>query len=223
MNDEPVTPPTSNPGEPRRPRRGRARSVAVEMEIETRPPTGTPHEHAAPTDPVETPSIGAPHKYATPADPVDPVPTTIGWDESPSSRRSAEQLFEVEIDIRQQSEQQSGSQAALGNFAAGVVRLIGENLQRMTNEQVERVNSLLQGVDLRDYLDPDFWKGIGMVLRYQIDEQINFIQRRQRGEYTTDPFGMDREIIEVARPFLSFMYHTWWRVQASGLEHVPAT
>ncbi|OAN45246.1 glycerol acyltransferase [Chloroflexus islandicus] len=223
MNDEPVTPPTSDPGEPRRPRRGRARAVAVEMEVEP-PPTGAPNHHAAPTDPVEPPPTGAPNDHTAPADPVDPPPvaTALEWDESPPTRRSAEQLFEVEIDIRQQSEQQPGPQAALGNFAAGVVRLIGENLQRMTNEQVERVNSMLQGVDLRDYLDPDFWKGIGMVLRYQIDEQINFIQRRQRGEYTTDPFGMDREIIEVARPFLSFMYHTWWRVQASGLEHVPA-
>ncbi len=198
MSDEAELPVPVEPAEPRRSRRNRA--VAVELETER-----------AAADP------------APPAPNNPPVPRPLAdWEEPAPARQSSERLFEVEIDIRQRSEQQSGSQAALGNIAAGVVRLIGENLQRMTSEQVARVNSMLQGVDLRDYLDPDFWKGIGMVLRYQIDEQINFIQRRQRGEYTTDPFGMDREIIEIARPFLSFMYYTWWRVSASGLERVPA-
>jgi 1-acyl-sn-glycerol-3-phosphate acyltransferase len=81
---------------------------------------------------------------------------------------------------------------------------------------------MLRGVDLKDYLDPDFWRGLGMVLRYQIDEQASFIRRRMSGEYTTDPYGMDREAIEIVRPLLRFMYRTWWRVSAEGLEHVPA-
>ncbi len=207
MNDEPVdSQPTA--AEPRRSRRRRAQTVTVETEqVSIQAPTdhsgidGTVHRTVAPS-----PS----------------TPKSLEWDEPAPARRTGEQLFEVEIDIRQQSNQQPPPQAALAHFAAGVVRLIGENLQRMTQEQIERVNSMLQGVDLRDYLDPDFWKGIGMVLRYQIDEQVNFIQRRLRGEYSTDPFGMDREIIEIARPFLTFMYTTWWRVTATGLEHVPA-
>jgi len=207
MNDEPVdSQPTA--AEPRRSRRRRAQTVTVETEqVSIQAPTdhsgidGTVHGTVAPSQ---------------------STPKSLEWDEPAPARRTGEQLFEVEIDIRQQSNQQPPPQAALAHFAAGVVRLIGENLQRMTQEQIVRVNSMLQGVDLRDYLDPDFWKGIGMVLRYQIDEQVNFIQRRLRGEYSTDPFGMDREIIEIARPFLTFMYTTWWRVTATGLEHVPA-
>ena len=207
MNDEPVdSQPTA--AEPRRSRRRRAQTVTVETEQVSIQATtdhsgidGTVHGTVAPSQ---------------------STPKSLEWDEPAPARRTGEQLFEVEIDIRQQSNQQPSPQATLAHFAAGVVRLIGENLQRMTQEQIERVNSMLQGVDLRDYLDPDFWKGIGMVLRYQIDEQVNFIQRRLRGEYSTDPFGMDREIIEIARPFLTFMYTTWWRVTATGLEHVPA-
>ncbi len=207
MNDEPVdSQPTA--AEPRRSRRRRAQTVTVETEqVSIQAPTdhsgidGTVHGTVALSQ---------------------STPKSLEWDEPAPARRTGEQLFEVEIDIRQQSNQQPSPQATLAHFAAGVVRLIGENLQRMTQEQIERVNSMLQGVDLRDYLDPDFWKGIGMVLRYQIDEQVNFIQRRLRGEYSTDPFGMDREIIEIARPFLTFMYTTWWRVTATGLEHVPA-
>ncbi|WP_028458124.1 lysophospholipid acyltransferase family protein [Chloroflexus sp. Y-396-1] len=207
MNDEPVdSQPTA--AEPRRSRRRRAQTVTVETEQVS---------IQAPTD-----HSGIDGTVPGTVAPSPSTPKSLEWDEPTPARRTGEQLFEVEIDIRQQSNQQPPPQAALAHFAAGVVRLIGENLQRMTQEQIERVNSMLQGVDLRDYLDPDFWKGIGMVLRYQIDEQVNFIQRRLRGEYSTDPFGMDREIIEIARPFLTFMYTTWWRVTATGLEHVPA-
>lgn len=209
MNDEPVDPLTSDT-EVQHPRRRRTKAVSIETTSEP-PTTATPDHVDGAVAP--TPVLDAPQ----------PSPSLTSWDEPSASGRSAEQLFEVEIDIRQQSEQQPAPQAALGQFAAGVIRLIGENLQRMTNEQVERINSTLQGVDLRDYLDPDFWKGVGMILQYQINEQVSFIQRRLRGEYSTDPFGMDREIIEIARPFLSFMYSTWWRVTATGLEHVPAS
>lgn len=193
-------------------RRGRTKAVAVEIESGAPAPAAASPDHTASAEEV------ADRREAT--DP--PSAVSVEWESPQPSRSTAEQLFEVEIDIRQHSEQQTGSQAALGNFAAGVVRLIGENLQRMTAAQIERVNSMLQGVDLRDYLDPDFWRGIGMVLRYQIDEQVQFIQRRLRGDYSTDPFGMDRDIIEVARPFLTFMYRTWWRVTTTGLEHVPS-
>jgi 1-acyl-sn-glycerol-3-phosphate acyltransferase len=80
---------------------------------------------------------------------------------------------------------------------------------------------MLQGIDLKDYLDPDFWRGVGMVLQYQVDEQVNFFKRRMSGTYTLDPFGMDRDLVEVARPFLNFMYRSWWRTTSEGLEHVP--
>lgn len=131
-------------------------------------------------------------------------------------------LYEAEIEVRTISEQSTGQSADLGSIAAGSLRLIAENLRRMTEEQAERVTQMLHGVDLKDYLDPDFWKGIGMVLRYQLDEQVSFIRRRLSGEYVTDPYGMDRELIEVVRPFLAFMYRTWWRVTPEGLENVPA-
>ncbi|RRR75674.1 MAG: glycerol acyltransferase [Candidatus Viridilinea halotolerans] len=135
---------------------------------------------------------------------------------------AASSLYEAEVEVRNLADQSQGQNAAVGNIAAGVLKLIGDNLRRMTEEQIEKVNVLLRGVDLKDYLDPDFWRGIGMVLQYQIDEQINFVKRRMSGDYTTDAYGMDREMIEVARPFLNFMYRTWWRVSAEGLEHVPA-
>jgi 1-acyl-sn-glycerol-3-phosphate acyltransferase len=145
----------------------------------------------------------------------------VAFDEIPIGGAAAD-LYEAELEVRNAAEQANGQAALMGNMAAGVLKLIGDNLRRMTEEQADKVTALLHGIDLRDYLDPNFWRGIGMILQYQVDEQVNFIKRRLNGEYSTDPYGMDRELIEVVRPFLHFMYRSWWRVSSEGLEHVPA-
>ncbi|HEY7513386.1 MAG TPA: lysophospholipid acyltransferase family protein, partial [Vicinamibacteria bacterium] len=36
-----------------------------------------------------------------------------------------------------------------------------------------------------------------------------------------DEFGYDRRFTESIRPLLEFLYAVWWRVEATGLEHVP--
>jgi 1-acyl-sn-glycerol-3-phosphate acyltransferase len=46
--------------------------------------------------------------------------------------------------------------------------------------------------------------------------------RRLRGEYHEDEWGFDEEFAEAAYPFFEFLYDRWWRVQAEGVEHVPA-
>jgi 1-acyl-sn-glycerol-3-phosphate acyltransferase len=38
----------------------------------------------------------------------------------------------------------------------------------------------------------------------------------------TDEFGADQRFTEALEPFLEFLYAVWWRVEASGLEHLPA-
>jgi 1-acyl-sn-glycerol-3-phosphate acyltransferase len=135
---------------------------------------------------------------------------------------TADSLYEVELEIRNRAERDPSPSADLGALAAGALQLVGENLRHMTAQQAARVRELLRGTDLSDYLDPAFWQGIGMVLGYQLDETTALLKRRLHGEYTTDPYGMDREAIEMVRPFLRFMYRTWWRVTPDGLEHVPA-
>lgn len=124
---------------------------------------------------------------------------------------------ELEIDIRNQPTDQPETR----DLAAAALRLIGANMPRMSPQAVQRIVKMVRENVSSDYLDPDFWRGVGMVLRYQAEETAGLIRRRLRGEYTTDPYGMDAELIEAVRPFLAFMYHTWWRVTAEGLEHVP--
>lgn len=136
--------------------------------------------------------------------------------------QAADAAYEMEVEVRNHvAAGATSTKALIGDVAAGVLHLIGQNMERMTPPQVRAALDMLRGVNIKDYLDPDFWKGIGMVLNYQINEQVSFVKRRMRGEYETDAFGMDRELIEVVRPFMTFMYGTWWRTTTEGLEYVP--
>ena len=46
--------------------------------------------------------------------------------------------------------------------------------------------------------------------------------RRLRGEYSQDEWGFDEEFVEIVYPLFELMYDRWWRVTATGVEHVPA-
>ncbi|HET9221001.1 MAG TPA: lysophospholipid acyltransferase family protein [Roseiflexaceae bacterium] len=124
---------------------------------------------------------------------------------------------ELEVEVRNQL----GDQSDERDLATDALRLIRENLALMAPEPLQQAARLIRENLTSDYLDPDFWRGLGMVLRYQAEATADLIQRRARGDYTTDPYGMDLELIEVIRPFLGFIYRRWWRVTAEGLEHVP--
>ena len=39
----------------------------------------------------------------------------------------------------------------------------------------------------------------------------------------TDEFGADPRFAETLGPFFEFLYAVWWRVEATGIEHVPAS
>jgi len=39
----------------------------------------------------------------------------------------------------------------------------------------------------------------------------------------TDDFGHDPRFAETIRPVFEFLYTVWWRVETSGIEHIPAT
>jgi 1-acyl-sn-glycerol-3-phosphate acyltransferase len=106
-------------------------------------------------------------------------------------------------------------------LALGVLKLARENLERLGGESGKRVAELLAGINVDDLRSPEFWQGLGMVVRYQLDEQIARLRRRQRGSYPTDPYGFDPEVLRVVRPFANFLYRSWWRVETLGIERIP--
>jgi 1-acyl-sn-glycerol-3-phosphate acyltransferase len=53
-------------------------------------------------------------------------------------------------------------------------------------------------------------------------DAVERMARRMRGDYHEDAWGFDEEFAEAAYPFFEFLYDRWWRVEATGVENVPA-
>ena len=72
-----------------------------------------------------------------------------------------------------------------------------------------------------DLFDLDTWRGVWYVLNYSLESQADLFKRRLTGEYETDEWGYDQEVVDTVKPFFDFMYNKYWRVETSGLEHIP--
>jgi 1-acyl-sn-glycerol-3-phosphate acyltransferase len=54
-------------------------------------------------------------------------------------------------------------------------------------------------------------------------EALDRALRRAGGDYDEDDWGFDEEFALALQPLADFLYDRWWRVQTTGVEHVPAT
>jgi 1-acyl-sn-glycerol-3-phosphate acyltransferase len=58
----------------------------------------------------------------------------------------------------------------------------------------------------------------------RLADVVEFVRRRVSGEYETDEFGFDPDLADhVLLPILRPLFEKWFRVETSGMEHVPAT
>lgn len=82
---------------------------------------------------------------------------------------------------------------------------------------LQRLNGLLSS----EILSPDSLKGLLWVATQTIEGWIDQIQRRRKGEYEIDEYGLDEELFFTVRPLVSLIYNYWFRVRATGVENVP--
>jgi 1-acyl-sn-glycerol-3-phosphate acyltransferase len=61
----------------------------------------------------------------------------------------------------------------------------------------------------------------GFGLARDLGKVLDATARRLRGDYEEDEWGFDPSFAAAADPLLSFLYDKWWRVTATGTEHVP--
>jgi 1-acyl-sn-glycerol-3-phosphate acyltransferase len=58
----------------------------------------------------------------------------------------------------------------------------------------------------------------------ELSNLLAFARRRMNGEYAVDQFGFDPDLADhVLLPLLRPLYRTWFRVQTTGVDHLPAT
>jgi 1-acyl-sn-glycerol-3-phosphate acyltransferase len=62
---------------------------------------------------------------------------------------------------------------------------------------------------------------LGLGLVRELGRAADVVAKRLRGDYDEDEWGFDPEFADAAAPLLSFLYDRWWRVTATGTEHVP--
>ena len=102
-----------------------------------------------------------------------------------------------------------------------MLELIRENIKNFSPEISLGILEKLRSSVSEDLFDVDTWKGVWYMLNYSLDYQKDLLTRRLSGNYETDEWGFDSEVLDTVKPFFDFMYYKYWRVQTSGMENIP--
>jgi 1-acyl-sn-glycerol-3-phosphate acyltransferase len=92
-----------------------------------------------------------------------------------------------------------------------------------TEEPAKRPSILdrVLGVFNEDLLDQETWRGMWYMASTTLEYQSDLLKRRLKGDYETDDWGLDWELVETIRPFLDLLYNFFWRVETDGMENIP--
>jgi len=102
-----------------------------------------------------------------------------------------------------------------------LLQLINRNLSRFSPEVALGLLQKLRSTVGEDLMDADTWRGIWYMVNYSLESQTDLLKRRLTGEYETDEWGYDPEFMNAVKPFFDFLYSSYWRIEASGLENIP--
>ncbi len=151
-----------------------------------------------------------------------------GIEESPAgtllddSDESARQQFADELDDLIDQVKSANPEYNPPPFSPkGLMELLQKNIGMFSPKVSLKLLERLRTTIGEDLFDLDTWRGVWYVVNYSLESQADLIKRRMSGEYETDEWGFDQEILDTVKPFFDFMYDKYWRVETSGLEHIP--
>ena len=64
-------------------------------------------------------------------------------------------------------------------------------------------------------------EGAASALPDRLQNALEIISRRLRGEYHEDEWGFDEDFAEAVYPLFEFLYDVYWRVETTGVRNVP--
>ena len=85
-----------------------------------------------------------------------------------------------------------------------MIELMQKNMGRFSPEMGLAILDKLRSSISQDLLDVDTWKGIWYMVNYSLDYQADLLKRRLRGEYETDEWGFDPEVMQAMTAFHEF-------------------
>lgn len=102
-----------------------------------------------------------------------------------------------------------------------LVELIENLLSRFPKDVQLDILGRLRSALRQDLFSADLWKGIWYLLNYTLRYNTGLVRRRYTGEFDTDQWGLDWELVELVRPFFDFLYKVYFRVETTGIENIP--
>ena len=107
---------------------------------------------------------------------------------------------------------------SLGDTQSADLAEIRLLLEQILVELVSMKQASASGADPRRVLMEEW----GPKVLSFLNEGMELLKRRVDGDYEVDEWGMDEELLNLCQPFFQFMYKSYFRVETTGLENVPA-
>lgn len=163
----------------------------------------------------------APEPEMTASEPIEPEVDILVEEEAAGERDLQSYLREALRDsigrIQQLAPDYAPPPFDTARLKSLVGRLLKEAAPYLPTDRIRKIQDQIGG----DILDVETWRGLWYVLSYSVQYQLDFLKRRFTGDYEVDEWGMDWEFIEAVRPLFNFLYNYYWRVETTGLEHIP--
>ncbi|MFN8482488.1 MAG: lysophospholipid acyltransferase family protein [Anaerolineae bacterium] len=152
-----------------------------------------------------------------------PVTAEVGSQIAEDAAANAEAL-EAELvrqlqEVGRRMDEQQGVDGEGSASAGGPARRAwGLFSPRRNLGRIRRAADSVSGAELAD---ADTWKSVWSLLNQTVDYQRDLVQRRLKGDYSTDAYGYDSDFVELVQPLFDFLFGSYWRVQAVGVNNVP--
>jgi 1-acyl-sn-glycerol-3-phosphate acyltransferase len=104
---------------------------------------------------------------------------------------------------------------------AGLIQLLEQSIRYFAPDaRLEMLHRFRQQVEDGTF-EMDTLRGAWYLAQYTLEMQADIVKRHLQGDYETDEWGLDWELLELIRPLLDFTYNYYFRVQASDVTQIP--
>jgi 1-acyl-sn-glycerol-3-phosphate acyltransferase len=104
---------------------------------------------------------------------------------------------------------------------AGLIDLLEQGIRYFAPDaRLDMLHHFRQQVEDGAF-DMETLHGAWYLAQYTLEMQADIVKRHLQGDYETDEWGLDWELLELIRPLLDFSYNYYFRVQTHGVTQIP--
>ncbi len=144
------------------------------------------------------------------------IVTAVAASSAIAGKNGAGQLSDEELRAKIREEIRRLSQKVDTQAASSAGKSSDGRLLRMMRDNLSHLSE-------SEWLASETWQGLALVAQAMVEVQRDFVARRLRGEYEVDPWGYDEEIANYFALVAGILYNQYWRVELTGVEHVPSS